>query len=209
MSIFNTFSLRERRGISIVETLIVIAVAASVVLVITSFGGNLEVLKRIVNDTLQSRSDVEQVLQIMTTEIRSASPSSQGSYAIDSASTSSFVFYSDIDKDGLFERVRYFLASSTIEKGTIKPTGTSSLLYATSSEVVAAVVDNLIFPTSSPPLFLYYDSSYTGSQAALASTTDVTPIRIVQISFYVNIATSTIQPDFFTATVHIRNLKTN
>lgn len=201
--------LKIRSGFSLVEVLVVIGIGSLLVFVITSFSDNLSVLKNIVGQKLQSRSDVEQTLQIMTTEIRSAGPSSLGAYAIDSASTSSFVFYSDIDKDGLFERVRYFVGTSTVQKGVVKPAG-NPLVYATSTETVTTVIDNVTFPSSSQPLFGYYDSSYTGTQPQLPSPIDLTKVRIIQISLYVDISTSTApKSEFFTTTVGMRNLKTN
>ena len=82
---------------------------------------------------LQSKSDIKQTLQIVTTEIRSASASANGAYAIDSAGTSSFAFYTNLHENGIMEHVRYFFASSTIYKGVIQPTGTPAS-YPTSSE---------------------------------------------------------------------------
>lgn len=199
----------KRDSFSLVEVLVVTAIGSMLVFVLTSFSGNIGILKNLVNQKLQSRSDIEQTLQIMTTEIRSASHSSLGGYAIDSASSSYFIFYSDIDNDGFFDRVRYFLVTSTIQKGVIRPSG-NPIVYSTSSEIIATVVNNLANTTSSKPLFNYYDSSYTGTQDSLANPIDVTKVRVIQISFDVDINTSTApKAESFTATVDVRNLKTN
>lgn len=198
----------RREGFSLFEIILVAGIAAVFVFVVAGFQTNLNIMQNLTNQELQSRQDVDQTFQIMTTEIRSAGPSSLGAYAIDSAGTSSFAFYSDIDKDGLFERLRYFLGTSTVQKGVIKPAG-NPLVYATSSETVTSVVNNVRI-TSSTKLFNYYDANYTGTQPSMTYPIDVTQIRLVQFSVYVDVnASSAPKASFFSSIVDIRNLRSN
>jgi type II secretory pathway pseudopilin PulG len=200
--------LKNRGGFSIFEVLIVTALFAMVLLAVVSLRGNLNVLQNLISQKLQSRADLSQTLQIFVTELRSSGPSSLGGYPVESAGTSSLVFYSDIDKDGLFERVRYTLTSSTIEKGVVRPTG-NPLSYATSSETTTTVV-NYVVPQASTSIFTYYDAGYTGSESALAQPVNVSDIRIVNISIYADVdPENSPQPVFFTNTVNIRNLRSN
>ncbi len=192
------------------EVLIVVAIAASLVIIASNFSGNVNDLNILISQQLQSKSDTAQTLQIMTSEIRSASLSQNGSYPIDAAGTSSFAFYSDINKDGRVEHVRYFLSSSTIYKGVIAPTGTPAT-YPTSSEVVTDVIDNVTL-ASSTPLFSYYDANYTGTQSALTIPVSVSAIRLVGISFFSSSGASAQQsqpPQYFSALIDIRNLRSN
>lgn len=48
-------------------------------------------------------------VETMVKEIRAAKTADDGSYLIEKADDNEFIFYSDIDKDGAVERVRYFL----------------------------------------------------------------------------------------------------
>jgi type II secretory pathway pseudopilin PulG len=50
-------------------------------------------------------------IKTMVKEIREAKPGDDGSYPIEKAEDKEFIFYSDIDKDGATEKVRYFLGS--------------------------------------------------------------------------------------------------
>ena len=199
---------RDNRGFSIVEVVIVIAVAAGIFFVVSNLRGNVSNLENIINQKLQSRQDVDQTMQIMITEIRSAGPSSLGAYPIVSASTSSFVFYSDYDQDGVFERIRYSLGTSTVEKGIVEPVG-NPLVYSSSSEVVITVVDNVIVAaTTSMDLFRFYDSSYTGSENPISSPIDVSQVRVAEIIIYSDIAPGQApKPVFFNNKVMIRNLR--
>jgi prepilin-type N-terminal cleavage/methylation domain-containing protein len=200
--------IREQKGFSLIEILIVVAIGASVVMVVSGLTGNVNLLNGLVSQQLQSKSDIEQTLQIITTEIRSAEPSANGAYAIDTAATSSFSFYSDINKNGSPDHVRYFLSSSTIYKGVIAPVGNPAS-YPTSSEVITDLVDH-VSVTSSTPLFQYYDASYTGTQSPMSTPTIIANIRLVQISFSADIQPQTAPgPEYFSVMVDIRNLRSN
>ena len=198
----------RKNGFSLVEVVIVVAIAISLVIIVSNLSGNISSLNGLISQQLQSKSDTTQTLQIITTEIRSASPSQAGAYPIDAATTSSFAFYSDINKDGSTEHIRYFLASSTIYKGVISATGTPAT-YPTSTEIVTDIIDNVIISTSTP-LFRYYDESATTTQNPLSSPVTVSNIRLVEISFLSDInPQQTPKPESFSTLIDIRNLRSN
>jgi prepilin-type N-terminal cleavage/methylation domain-containing protein len=202
--------LKSNKGFSLIEVIIVIALASAIFFVVASLRGNVSNLENLISQKLQSRQDVDQTFQILVTEIRSAGPSSLGAYPIVSAGTSTFVFYSDYDQDGIFERLRYTLGTSTVERGIVEPTG-NPLVYSTSSEVVTTAIENVIVAaTTSLDLFHFYDSNYTGSEAPMTSPISVADVRVVKIIVYADIAPGEApKPVFFTNTVTIRNLRDN
>ncbi|MEK7608211.1 MAG: hypothetical protein AAB495_01395 [Patescibacteria group bacterium] len=198
----------RRDGFSIFEVVIVLSIFALVLFAVSSFRGNLNILENLVNQKLQSRQDLDQEFQIMITELRSAGPSSLGAYPIETASTSSITFFSDVDKDGVFERVRYYLSSTTIQKGVIEPAG-NPLVYATSTEATTTIISNVIISTSTP-FFQYYGANYTGSQPVLPLPIDTTQVRIVKISLSVDVNPKLAPvPIYFSNTINIRNLRSN
>jgi type II secretory pathway component PulJ len=198
----------KRQGFSLVEILVVTTIAISIVLVVSNLSNNISLLNGLVGQELQSKSDTSQTLQIVTTDIRSATLSANGAYPVSTATTSTFTFYTDSDGDGAVERVRYFLSSSSIYRGMIQPTGTPAS-YPTATEVLTDMIDNVIIPTSTT-LFKYYDASYTGTQPAMTSTADVTGIRLVGMSFYSDVRPKQAPgPQFFSILVDIRNLRNN
>lgn len=200
--------IRDRRGFSLIEILIVVAIASSIVIVVSNLSGNVSVLNTLVSQQLQSKSDITQTLQITATEIRSAQRSANGGYPIESAGTSTFIFYADANENGLIDRVRYFTSSSSLYRGVTQPTGTPAS-YPSSAEVITDMVDNIVTP-SSTPLFQYYDSSYAGTQPALTSTVDVSMIRLVLLSFYADVKPSQAPgPQYFSVLTDIRNLRSN
>lgn len=198
----------KRKGFSLIEVIIFAAIMGALIFVVSSLTSNVANIENFVNQKLQSRNSLEQTFQMLVTEIRSAGPSSNGAYQIESASTSSLVFFSDIDQDGVFERVRYALGTSTIAKGFIKPSG-NPLTYATSSEIIGDVMTNVIVSTSTS-LFSYFDSAYTGSQTAMTSPIDISKIRVVKVSVYVDVNPGKApKAAFFSDTITIRNSRSN
>lgn len=197
---------KKLAGFTFIEVVIVIAIFAVIFTAIASFSQNTNLLSNLINKSLQAEQDLRQTFQILVTEIRSAGPSSLGAYSIESAATSSLTFFSDIDEDGIFERVRYFVGTSTLRKGVIKPTG-NPLVYATSSEILKTTVNYLLIATST---FEYYDANYTGSEAPLSAPIDVTKIRIVKVTVTADVNPGVApKPVTFTNTITVRNLRSN
>jgi hypothetical protein len=205
-------SKKYRSGISIFEIILAVAIAAGIFVAVTSIQANLNLLQNLVNQRLQSPQDIKQTMQILTTEIRSAGPSSLGAYPIEATATGTFTFYSDIDKDGFFEKIRYFLSSASstnvIKKGVIKPAG-NPLIYSTSSEIITTAIANVV-PSKITPLFQYFDSSYTGTEPPLSAPIDPIAVRVIQFTVYADINPSqTPKPEFFMTTITVRNIRSN
>ena len=197
---------QTRLGVTIIE--LVIAMGISVVML--GFMGllqdQLSKVASFINQELQNQQGLSQVFDALVTEVRSMGPSSIGGYPIELASSTGITFFSDIDEDGIFERVRYYLTSSTLVKAVIEPTG-SPLQYITSSETSRTLVTNVLSASSS---FSYFDATYTGDEAPLGFPVSVSAVRVVRVDIYADISPSTApQPAFFTNTITIRNLRSN
>ena len=202
------FDFKNRRAFSLIEVILFAAIGGAILFVVANMTKNVGQIEDFVNNKLKSRGDLEQTFQILVTDIRSAGPSSAGAYPIESAGTSSLVFYSDIDQDGIMEKVRYALATSTIRRGVIEPTG-NPLTYASSSEILTNIIENVIVSTSTN-MFNYFDSAYYGSSTALTSPITVANIRVVKVSVYVDTNPGkSPKPTLFSDTITIRNLRSN
>ena len=139
------------------------------------------------SSSLLTQEQLDVTMQTMLPEIRSASQGNDGSFPIVDASTSTFQFYSDIDRDGVFDRVRYFLSGTTFRKGFIKPTG-SPLAYVTSTETFQDVIYNII-PGSQ--IFTYYDKNATSTSSAfLQQPVDVSLVKTIRITLVANQGTT-------------------
>lgn len=183
------YTLHGQRGLTLIEVLIAMAMMAGVAFLITRLSGDLTSYSLRFNRGLFTQQEIQQTLQIIVPEIRSASQSSNGTYPIVQAATSTFKFYSDLDKNGTFEEVRYFAQNGTFKKGVIKPSGNPPT-YPSSSEVIYELVHNLATST----IFYYYDNTATSTLSTpLVSPVDVLKIRTVEINLIANQGTTSTQ----------------
>ena len=164
------------KGFTLIEIIIAIGVLGFAVAMISLFALNVSQSELFISENLKIEEDIKQALRIMTPEIRSINSSSNGSYGIAAVSSSSFSFYSDIDADNYFEKVRYFLDGSTLKKGVIE-SSISPFIYDPGQEKIKEVINGI----SSDDIFYYYDDSYDGNQSPLDYPVDVSKIRSVKI----------------------------
>lgn len=100
------------KSFTLIETLVTIAIFTLAMLVTVGF---IVMAYRVRGYAWQQSRAIQEArkgIEIMVREIREAKEGDDGSYPIELASNKEFIFYSDIDKDGATERVRYFLGSA-------------------------------------------------------------------------------------------------
>lgn len=197
----------KKSGFTLVELLISIALFSMMLLMIASFTENIFSYKKGFSNTLSVYDSSRTILQPIASEIRSATTSSLGAYPIDTASATTFTFFTDINNDGLKEKIRYFLSGTTLRKGVISPAG--SPLNYNGAETLTDVVYNVI-NTGANPIFEYYDTNYSGSSSALTQPVDISTIRLLKITLLLD-ADINNPPDaaIITTQISFRNLKDN
>lgn len=158
-----------------------------------------------------STSETERAMKVMIEEIRRARQADTGAYAIVSADDFDFVYYSDIDKDNVTERVHYYLDGDAIKKGIAEPSGTPPA-YPSEDQSVSIIAEH-IQNAAGEPLFSYYNSDYPADQVSNPLTTPVTQvnqIRLVKIDIFFNLdpyrSPDNIRLESY---VEMRNLKDN
>ncbi len=199
-----------RGGFTILETIIATGIGIVLVLMGWAFSKNILSFNTTTYDSLSAQAELLKVVNVWSGEIRGAVTAETGAFPIVTAATNTLTFYSDIDDDGVVERVRYFLSGSKLRKGVIEPSG-SPYVYNTASETVVDQVQNVV--SSATGVFQYYDSSYTGSSsstAPLRNPVNIAAIRLVKVTIDVDRDSkrtpSSIQ---VTTQISLRNLKDN
>ncbi len=201
--------LIHNKGYTLVEMLLVVAIASVIGIVISKFQRDVFSFNRYFSNSLSTGDSAQKLLRPMTAEIRSASPSNSGAYPIDSIGDNSFSFYSDIDNDGLKEWVKYSLSGTTLSKETIKPTG-NPMTYVQANKVTKVFMTGVRNIADGVPIFTYYDGTYTGGSGGIvsASTGPLSNIRMVGVKIRidpdVNQPPTTVE---VSTQVAIRNLK--
>ena len=200
-------------GFTIIEAIISIAIMVLIGIGIITFQKSVIVNTKVVQSELNSQQQTRKTLNAFAADVRSAAASSAGAYAIATTSTSTFSFYANVDADASIERVRYFLATTTLKKGIIKPGPAPAYNYVTASETISILVNDIANATSTP-IFTYYDTGYDGyttsSTDPLPSPVDISAVRLVKMTLTVNpngVRSPVMQT--YTTQATIRNLKDN
>ncbi|MCL5795738.1 MAG: prepilin-type N-terminal cleavage/methylation domain-containing protein, partial [Patescibacteria group bacterium] len=94
---FSIFNFQNpKRGFSLVEIIIVIAIATAIFLAVFNFGNSIFSFNSNAQKNLSAQTDARRVLKTMAKELRSASPSSLGSYPVALASSTAITFFNSL-----------------------------------------------------------------------------------------------------------------
>jgi len=198
--------VNSKKGFTLIEILVFSAIAVGIITVIASFITNLGNFEGYFNEALSVEQEIRQTLSVIVPEIRSAAQSNIGNYPIEAASENTFVFYSDIDKNGLFDRVRYFLDGNVLRKGVIAPSG-NPLIYDPANEVIRDVVNNIVL---GPNIFTYYGADFSGAEPALPFPINIPDVRLIETTIRADQAENfDAQAIEMSVRATIRNLRSN
>jgi type II secretory pathway component PulJ len=195
-------------GYTLMETLVAIFLFIIIVQGADTLYNDVIKTNTALTGNLNAQMQVRKAFSGMSACIRTAAPSANGAYAIDTASSSYFAFYSDIDKDGVKEKVRYFLSGNILKMGVIEPSGSPSTYNIANEKITTLISD--ISNQSSTPIFYYYDSSYNGSSAPLTMPINISAVRLIKIDVFID--HDPLKPPAaieFTTQTSIRSLKDN
>lgn len=123
-------------------------------------------------------------------ELRHVRQADNGDYPVESGSNFDLKVYLDVDKDGVTERVHYFLDQATDEmkKGITNPLATTPISYPAADDTVT-VITNFVVNESNDPVFYYYNENYPGDivNNPLATPVSIDQVRLIRVHLYVNI----------------------
>lgn len=158
--------------------------------------------------SLTNVQEVQSLLKIMIKEMRSMEPGDDGAYPIVAAASTSLTFFADVDSDGSRERVRYYIATTTVYRGVIEPSG-SPVAYNSNSETNKLLITGVRTPTDAP-MFQYFDSMYAGTSTPMTYPLNLTSIRLVKLTLTIDTDPNK-SPSVrtYTTQTSLRNLKDN
>ncbi len=135
-------------------------------------------------DTIQTKAqvsgDTQTLLNTMVREIRQAQEITQGGGAFAAATATQCTFYSDIDHDGIPDRVSYYVSAGAVWRVV----GKATLPVYPYDYVDQAPVNELELDGGSPDIFTYYDSSVPPQQ--ITSGAQMSSIAVVGIDLQVS-----------------------
>ncbi len=200
----------NQKGFTLLEAIVSITLMVTILFGATLLAKDVLSINQSAVQSLTAQSDTRRAIKSWIAELRTATPSATGAYTIESASTSSLVFFADLDSDNRPERIRYFISTSTgsFSRGVVVPTGNPPT-YVLSNESVITMVSNMVQGTSSP-VFEYFDTNYAGTSSPMVYPLDVSLIRLIRVNISVDKDPNR-PPDALVVSteVTLRNLKDN
>jgi len=198
----------SKKGITLIETMVALAIFSLLVVATGAFSRDVFFFNDVLQIGLNNVTEARKVLRPFANEVRGAQPSNLGAFSLAETATSSFAFYTDIDHDGIRERVRYFVEGNEFKKGVITPTG-NPLVYNVNNEQIIKVIRDVV---PGEYVFSYYGSDYAGSTTTPPLAEPVTPaaVRLLRVDLTVD-SNPNRAPSLLTITtqVVVRNLKDN
>ena len=198
------------KGITLIETMLTIFIFTMSLVLVVSFIINVYRAYGYNFEQAVAINEARRGIETMVREIREARYAADGSYPIAEAGNSQFIFYSDIDKDNLVERVRYFLDATNLKKGVINPSGDPPQ-YLLANEIVS-VLSIYVRNGTTIPIFTYYNGNWPLDTVhnPLSTLTRLTETKLMHVYLMINVDPNR-PPDNFEleSDAQIRNLKTN
>jgi type II secretory pathway pseudopilin PulG len=170
--------MNNERGITLLELLIALAIGTMVAGLVTAFSLDVSDFGTDLNARLEGQRELEQTLRSLLTEVRSMGPGANGAYPIAVATSTEFAFFTDIDRDGEFEQVRYFLDGTTLRRGIIEPTDDEPAQYPPGNEMITDAARFLV----PGPVFAYYDEGYAPESGPLEFPVALNDIRMIEVA---------------------------
>ncbi len=191
-----------KRGVSLIETLVLIAVFTLIVMAIVSSLRFVYRGQRFAFEQADATRSARQGTESIVKDLRETSYADDGAYPIEAMATSSVTFFSDYDNDGKIERLRYFLDGTDLKKGIIESSGDPPVYSAT--EVVNIISDNVRNEAISTPLFSFYDKG----GVLMSDYTEVDELAFVTVRLVVNLHPERAPEDFeIRNSAALRNIK--
>lgn len=166
----------------LVEILIVAALLLLIIGGVVSWQNGLFAQNRQINLALAKESEARAVFRDLINGLRSARSAATGAYPLALTASTTLVFYSDLDHNGLVERYRYFLTGTTLKRGKLNPSGNPPSYNELDEQVVEMVHSLTNSISSSPvPLFNYYDNHSPLTDPPLIEPVAPNTVRLVRI----------------------------
>jgi type II secretory pathway pseudopilin PulG len=196
----------HKRGLSLVEAIVVIAMFSVLMFAITSA---VTTFYRSNSYTVEQAYEVNNArrgLELLIRDMREMTFADNGTFPLVTMDDNDITFYSDVDRDDSVELVSYQLSSTTLYKYVYNATGSPPTYSTTTPDetyIVSEYVRNIDQGTST---FRYFDESVSPATA----TTTITDVRYIEANIIVNIDPNR-NPGEFTlrSSTALRNLKSN
>ena len=180
--------IKKYKGMSLVEMLVAISIFSMAIAGFTLLFARSWKINSYTIEMGQSSFAASQGVNTLVSYLRKARQGDNGAYAIQSADDNELVVFSDYNKNGSTERLRFYLEDSQLKMGIANPTGGIPKTYPINDEEVRILAERIV-NLENEPIFYYYNKDYPGDiiNNPVATPADVSEIKLVKIFLKINI----------------------
>lgn len=171
------------KGFTLVEMLVVIFITGVMGIALNTMITNFYKTNAYLLEQTKATDIAHRGLSTSFIDLREASYGDDGSYPIQSVSTSSITFFSDVDNDGVVEKIRLYLVNGTFYRGVTESTSTPPT-YVGQKESTTTIA-NYVRNGTSTPIFKYYDANgvlLASSTIPIASIASISTLLMIDIN---------------------------
>jgi Tfp pilus assembly protein PilV len=175
-------------GITLLETLVAIAIFAIGVEGFTILFSRSWKQNSYTIEMGQTAMATSQGVNRMVRYVREVRQGENGAYPVQSADDNDLVVFCDYNRDGIAERLHFYLSNGTLYMGIREPSAGFPKTYASGDGTIETIASHIV-NTAAMPLFAYYDADYPEDSVnnPVATPATAPDVRLVKISIHMNI----------------------
>jgi type II secretory pathway pseudopilin PulG len=194
-----------RAGFTLIEILFFIGISSAVLVVAAFFVNNVLSFRPYLENRLTAEGEAGFAIEEFVSHVRAMSQSNVGDYPIVLAEDDTFTFFTDFDKDGIYERLRYYAENGTLKRATLEPLG-NPLVYDPANETVRELVHDL----TNTAIFSYYNSSFAGTSSPMTFPVTIADVRMIKMTLSTDVPDEgSDEPFVLSGWATARNLRSN
>lgn len=188
----------QKAGFTIIELMVSVAIVTVIVYICMDYLLLAFKAARYSDEQQEAVTIARNSMDIITKEIRGANSSEQGGYPLSFIEDDEIIFFSDIDDDNIYEKIRYFVSGITLTRVINEPGALNDYNTSGTSTSIADYINNI-----SEPIFIYYDDNHN-------ETDIINNVRLIQFNLKINVTPAIAPNDVYVKSeVNLRNLKDN
>lgn len=185
-------------GFTLIETLVSLSILIVITFIGTDFIRTGFKASVFLAEQDMAVQNARRALEYITKELRGANLSELGDYPLSVVEEDNIVFYSDMDDDNEYERIRYFSDNHKLFRVITQPGPLFDYNMPGATTTVAEYLFN-----QETPIFTYYDGNNNETDV-------VNQIRLIGVEVTINVTPERAPYDYTVYTkVNLRNLKDN
>jgi len=189
---------KNQHGFTLIEILVVVSIISISVFMATDFIAMGFKTARFTEEQDTAVQVARRSMEMIVKEIRGANTSEQGDYPLILTDDEEVIFFSDLDNDNEFEKIRYYVDNTELKKSVTEPGALYDYSGVPITTISAGYLNN-----DSEAVFIFYDETYTATDI-------INEVRLVKINLKINVTPSIAPNDVYVSSdVNLRNLKDN